>query len=240
MLPRKWRAYSRGGPPSGATRATMLETSRRRLRRFRTGGRPVGAQVVPRRARKVCPVSSRKATALPVRRAPFYAGPVPPQPRLDERVVALPRAGDRLLGTPAPGAQGAAQRAEVVPDAERPLDHGRDPPQRPPLGLEPGGDGPPPEPPQQLAPLRRREAGGPPGRPAAAQATRPRLLQAALPVRHGGAADAHLARDLGLGQPLGAQQPPGREAALLQLRPRESCRLPHDGPPSHRSYSLRC
>ncbi len=61
----------RAGRPSGAINATMLETSRRWLTRRSTGGWPLGAQVVPRRARKVNPVSSQNRTTQPWRPAFF-------------------------------------------------------------------------------------------------------------------------------------------------------------------------
>jgi hypothetical protein len=56
--------------------ARLVDTSRRWLTRRRTGGRPTGAQVGPKRARKVCPVSSTKTTARPVRRAPIQGAEV--------------------------------------------------------------------------------------------------------------------------------------------------------------------
>jgi hypothetical protein len=64
-LPRTCRAYNR---PAGVT-ATTLDTSRRLLSRCRTGVTPRRAQVVPGRARKLCPVSSRKTIVRPSRRA---------------------------------------------------------------------------------------------------------------------------------------------------------------------------
>ena len=66
-LVRKWRAYSR---PSGVI-ATMLETSRRLLTRWRTGVIPRRAQVVPGRARKLWPVSSQR-TSVRFSRCAFF------------------------------------------------------------------------------------------------------------------------------------------------------------------------
>jgi plastocyanin len=55
----------------------MGETFRRWLTRRKPGGRPTGAQVVPKWARKVCSVSSTKTMARPARRAPFGPGARP-------------------------------------------------------------------------------------------------------------------------------------------------------------------
>ena len=62
-----------------------------------------GARYDPARLRPL-PASSPAGGACQRDMNSFCAGPVPPTPRLDERRVLLPRAGDRLLGAPAAGA----------------------------------------------------------------------------------------------------------------------------------------
>ena len=127
----------------------------------------------------------------------------------------------------------------MVPDAEAPLDHGRDAPQRPALALEPSGQRAAAEHAQELAPLRGRERGRPSTRPAP-QTAQPCARQTLLPVRHGRAADAHLPRDRGLGQPFGTEQAPSREAALFHLRTREPRWLPRHDATSSRADSSSC
>jgi hypothetical protein len=125
--------------------------------------------------------------------------------------------------------QGAAERAEVVPDPERARDDAADPPERPPLGLEPGSHGPLLEQGQELVPLRFAQPRGTPRRPALPERAQPISVQALLPLRHRCTADAHLPGNLGLRE-LARTQHPGRcQPALLQLRPREAGWLPDHG-----------
>src|SRR5919112_1621876 len=119
MLPRKCRAYSR---PSGVT-ATMLETSRRLLTRRSTGVAPRGAQVVPGRWRKLWPVSSRKSSVRPSRRAFFFdRHPLAPRPGGDGALVALLGLGRGALHGEAVRLQGALEVSRVVAYAGFALD----------------------------------------------------------------------------------------------------------------------
>src|SRR5829696_1253047 len=92
-LVRKWRAYSR---PSGVI-ATMLDTSRRLLRRRNSGVIPRRAQVVPGRARKLWPVSSTSRRVRRSRRAFFERHPVPLGPDRNHEFIALLGSGGRAL-----------------------------------------------------------------------------------------------------------------------------------------------
>src|SRR5215213_8552263 len=142
-LPRTCRAYNR---PAGVT-ATTLDTSRRLLSRRSTGVAPRGAQVVPGRTRKLCPVSSRKMMVRPSRRARFFdGGPVAARPGGDRALIALPRPGGRALHREAERLQRPLQVARMVVHPELPPDQRRDAPQGPLLGLEAGRHRPPPPP----------------------------------------------------------------------------------------------
>ena len=149
-LPRKCRAYSR---PAGVA-ATMLETSRRLLTRFSTGGAPRKAQVVPGRARKLCPASSRKTTVRPSRRAFFFdRGPLASGPGSNRALVTPPGPAGRALHGKAVRLQRPLKVARVIAHAEHAPDQGRDAPQRPALGLKAG----------HHRPARQQPAQPPPG-----------------------------------------------------------------------------
>src|SRR3954451_13468866 len=133
MLVRKWRAYSR---PSGVT-ATMLETSRRLLTRRSSGVAPRRAQVVPGRWRKLCPVSSRKTSVRPSRRALFFErDPLAPRPGGDGALIALLGPGRGALDREVMRLQGTLEVARVVAHAELPPDQCRDALQGPALSAE--------------------------------------------------------------------------------------------------------
>src|SRR5215210_1693488 len=130
MLVRKWRAYSR---PSGVI-ATMLDTSRRLLTRWRTGVIPRRAQVVPGRARKLWPVSSQRRSVRHSRRAFFERHPVPLGPDRDHEFVALLGPGGRALHAEAVRLERPLQITRVIADPELALDQGCNAFERPALG----------------------------------------------------------------------------------------------------------
>src|SRR3954469_811781 len=237
MVSRKWRACNRGGPSSGATRATMLETSRRWLSRFKTGdGRPV-----PRWCRRgpetSDPSRPRRQPHARDGEPPFDPRPVPPQPGRDDRLVALLGPRDRTLGAPAPGPQRPAQRVTVVPHTELPLDDRRNPALGPAVGLEAGTWGTPTPNPEEVAPLGRRQGRHPPGGRATPQAAEPVLVQLLLPAGHRDAAHAPLPGNRGLRRLLAAQETRRHQPALRHLLAGEASRLPSHGSTSQRSHS---
>src|SRR4030095_15063791 len=180
-LPRTCRAYSR---PAGVT-ATTLDTSRRLLSRRNTGVTPRRAQVVPGRARKLCPVSSRKTMARPSRRARVFDGdPAAARPGGDRTRVTLPCPGGRALHRKAERLQRPLQVARMIGRPELPPDQRRDAPQGPLLGLEAGRHRSPCQQPAQALPawcIEARRPAGPRPRPQAATAL---LRQRRRPAAH--------------------------------------------------------
>src|SRR5215211_1569493 len=182
MEVRKWRAYSR---PSGVT-ATMLETSRRLLTRRNSGVAPRRAQVVPGRWRKLWPVSSRKSSVRPSRRAFFFERhPFAPGPGGDGGLVALPGSGRGALDREAVRLQRPLEVARVVAHAELPPDQRRDALQGPSLGPEAHRRRTARQEPVEPRPGAGVEARRPPGPRSGAQPA-----PALLPHRCGPAADA--------------------------------------------------
>src|SRR5687768_174950 len=115
----------------------MLETSRRLLTRRNSGVAPRRAQVVPGRCRKLWPVSSRKSSVRPSRRAFFFErDPFAPRPGGDGGLVALPGPGRGALDREAVRLQRPLEVARVVVHAELPPDQRRDALEGPALGPE--------------------------------------------------------------------------------------------------------
>src|SRR5262249_10588103 len=79
--------------------------------------------------------------------------PLPPPPRLDRRPVPLPRRDHRTLHAPPAPVQLIPQPVAVIDHPEPVSDHGGDPDQSPPPGVEPGRRRPGFQHPPQLAPL---------------------------------------------------------------------------------------
>ena len=233
-LPRTCRAYNR---PAGVT-ATTLDTSRRLLSRRSTGAAPRRAQVVPGRARKLCPVSSRKTMVRPSRRARFFdGGPVAARPGGDRALVALPRPGGRALHRKAERLQRPLQVARMMVHPELPPDQRRDAPQGPSLGLEAGRHRPPRQQPAQARPVRCIEARRPAGRSAGALASRGGPLAPASPPS--GTRSRHSPRAAGRWPPgsialaAAALPPPGAAPPFARASSAPAATHHHPSAPPH-------
>src|SRR3712207_9369090 len=113
----------------------MLETSRRLLTRRSSGVAPRRAQVVPGRWRKLWPVSSRKSSVRPSRRAFFFERrPLAPRPGGDGGLVALPGPGRGTLDGETVRLQRPLEVARGGVHAEPPPDQRRDSLQGPEIG----------------------------------------------------------------------------------------------------------
>src|SRR5512135_229819 len=117
----------------------------------------------------------------------------------------------------------------MIRHPEAPLDHGADPRQRPPLGLEAGPLRAPREDLEHLLPLGGTQPRWAPRLGVAPQSREPSRNTAELlrPLADGRGADAEAPGDLGLGETAGAEQATGCESALLELFGGEFAWSPH-------------
>jgi len=143
-----------------------------------------------------------------------------PEPGRDQSVVALDGPRSRALGTPPERPEPSRERRQAVADAESAPDQARNPPERPALGVEPGGLGARRQQREEVLPLGRAQRGGTAGVPPSLQPRQapPRGAQPLGPPAHRRATDAHPPGNLGLRQVAAAQQAPGGPATLLELR----------------------
>src|SRR6266540_5455341 len=105
-----------------------------------TGVTPTGAQVRRTTGSSETPLSSQN-TIRALRRRAFFPDPRPVggDPAADRRLVALQRAAGGALQAPAHLPQHPPDVPGMVAHAGPPLDHLRDPRQRPPVGRKPVG-----------------------------------------------------------------------------------------------------
>src|SRR4051794_29509132 len=200
----------------------MLETSRRLLTRCNSGVAPRRAQVVPGRCRKLCPVSSRKRSVRPSRRAFFFErDPLPPRPGGDGGLVTLPGPGRRALDGEAIRPQRPLRVAEVIAHAELPPDQYRNALQGPALSSKARCRCTACQEPAKPCPGAAVEARWSPGPRSGPQPAPALLPQDASPATDAGAADAEMAGDGRLRHLPLPQQPCRRQAPLLQLARRQ-------------------
>jgi hypothetical protein len=233
----------------------MLETSRRLLTRRSSGVAPRRAQVVPGRWRKLWPVSSRKSSVRPSRRAFFFERhPLAPRPGGDGGLVAFPGPGRSLARVagrwtvkpcafrsraPSAAARGSAGgSARRAPAGSTPRcasgssARSRNPP---PLHRPPGAG--------RAAPRRGRPGAGvearrPPGPRSGAQPAPPLLMQGRRPAADAGTTDTEAAGDGRLRHPPLAQQCCRRQTTFLQLVRSQARRAPLAA--AHRHHPRQC
>ncbi len=205
----------------------MLETSRRLLTRRSSGVAPRRAQVVPGRCRKLCPVSSRKRSVRPSRRAFFFeCDPLPPRPGGDGGLVTFPGPGRGPLDGEAIRPQRSLEVAEVIAHTELPSDQGRNALQGPTLSSKARCRCTACQEPAKPYPGAAVEARWPPGPRSGSQPAPALLTQDGGPAADAGAADAEMAGDGRLRHLPLPQQRCRRQTPLLQLARRQVRRTP--------------